>query len=63
MIINFIKFYLCSVGLQRSLNNEITNTRPRAKTINVFRACLGAQLTIYARNFKFSTGSLRFVLS
>ena len=39
----------------------------RAKTINVFRACLGAQLTICAqkwRNFVlFSTVSLRFVLS
>ena len=38
-----------------------------AKTINVFRACLGAQLTICAqewRNFVlFSTVSLRFVLS
>ena len=37
------------------------------KTINVFRACLGAQLTICAqklRNFVlFSTVSLRFVLS
>ena len=37
----------------------------RAKTINVFRACLGAQLTICAqkwRNFLlFSTVSLRFV--
>ena len=41
--------------------------RPRAKTINVFRAYLGAQLTICAqkwRNFVlFSTVSLRFVLS
>ena len=40
---------------------------PGAKTINVFRACLGAQLTICAqrwRNFVlFSTVSLRFVLS
>ena len=38
-----------------------------AKTIHVFRACLGAQLTICAqklRNFVlFSTVSLRFVLS
>ena len=41
--------------------------KPGAKTINVFRACLGAQLTICAqklRNFVlFSTVSLRFVLS
>ena len=41
--------------------------RHRAKTINVFRACLGAQLTICAqklRNFVlFSTVSLGFVLS
>ena len=41
--------------------------RPGAKTINVFRACLGAQLIICAqkwRNFVlFSTVSLRFVLS
>ena len=40
---------------------------PGAKTIHVFRACLGAQLTICAqkwRNFVlFSTVSLRFVLS
>ena len=40
---------------------------PGAKTINAFRACLGAQLTICAqkcRNFVlFSTVSLRFVLS
>ena len=40
---------------------------PWAKTINVFRACLGAQLTICAqkwRNFVlFSTVSLKFVLS
>ena len=38
-----------------------------AKTLNVFRACLGAQLTICAqkwRNFVlFSTVSLRFILS
>ena len=43
------------------------SNRPGAKTINVFRACLGAQLTICAqkwRNFVlFSTVSLRFVLS
>ena len=41
--------------------------RPGAKTINVFRACLGAQLTICvqkSRNFVlFSTVSLKFVLS
>ena len=41
--------------------------RHGAKTINVFRACLGAQLTICAqkwRNFVlFSTASLRFILS
>ena len=40
---------------------------PGAKTINVFRACLGAQLTICAhklRNFVlFSMVSFRFVLS
>ena len=38
-----------------------------AKTINVFRACLGAQLTICAQNWRnfvlFSTVSLTFVLS
>ena len=42
-------------------------TRSGARTINVFRACLGAQLTICAqkwRNFVlFSMVSLRFVLS
>ena len=42
-------------------------TTSGAKTINVFRACLGAQLTICAqklRNFVlFSTVSLTFVLS
>ena len=42
-------------------------TQSGAKTINVFRACLGAQRTICAqkwRNFVlFSTVSLRFVLS
>ncbi len=40
---------------------------PGAKTINVFRACLGAQLTICAQKWRnvvlFSTASLRFVLS
>ena len=40
---------------------------PGAKTINVFRACIGAQLAICAQklcNFVlFSTVSLRFVLS
>ena len=40
---------------------------PWAKTINVFRACLGAQLTICAQKWRnfilFSTVSLRFVLS
>ena len=41
--------------------------RPWAKTINVFRACLGAQLTICAQKWRnfilFSTVSLRFLLS
>ena len=37
---------------------------PRAKTINVFRACLGAQLTICAQKWRnFVLFSLRFVLS
>ena len=46
---------------------EKLQERPGAKTINVFRACLGAQLTICAqkwRNFVlFSTVSFRFVSS
>ena len=47
--------------------NDMECIQPGAKTMNVFRACLGAQLTICAqkcRNFVlFSTVSLRFVLS
>ena len=54
---NFLCFYI----------PNYKNDLPWAKTINVFRACLGAQLTICAqkwRNFVlFSTVSLRFVLS
>ena len=46
---------------------SLKNKQLGAKTINIFRACLGAQLTICAqkwRNFVlFSTVSLRFVLS
>ena len=51
---------------QKNLKLTVLN-KTGAKTINVFRACLGAQLTICAqkrRNFVlFSTVSLRFVLS
>ena len=44
-----------------------TNTSHGAKTINVFRACLGAQVTVCAQKWSnfvlFSMVSLRFVLS
>ena len=59
-----------SILLQSSLlqfPSPSSSHTPGAKTINVFRACLSAQLTICAqkwRNFVlFSTVSLRFVLS
>ena len=51
---------------QLSLSASMHNT-PGAKTINVFRACLGAQLTICAQKWRsfvlFSMVSLKFVLS
>ena len=54
-------------GLQKKLWWIVGVRKPGAKTINVFQAGLGAQLTICAqkwRNFVlFSTVSLRFVLS
>ncbi len=47
--------------------SEFAKVAPWAKTINVFRACLGAHLTICAQKWRnlvlFSTVSLRFVLS
>ena len=61
----------CSPVMAKWLHNErhtpVLSTAPGAKIINIFRACLGAQLTICAqkwRNFVlFSTVSLRFVWS
>ena len=62
--------YLCLVPFTAAtwnLSCFFSHCRPGAKTINVFRACLGAQLTICAqklRNFVlFSMVSFRFVLS
>ena len=60
-LMTILALLLCS---QREM---LHSGSPGAKTINVFRACLGAQLTICAqkwRNFVlFSTVSLRFVFS
>ena len=51
----------------RLLFTDTNSDIPWAKTINIFRACLGAQLTICAQKWRnfilFSTVSLRFVLS
>ena len=61
------KALFCVVTFRLRKLRRCSTDNPGAKTINVFRACLGAQLTICAqklRNFVlFSTVSLRFVWS